>query len=121
MVVRFEKIILIITKPPYGLEDCFSGLYVAVACLNSSLRCNVIFIGDGVYAALAQQNTEKLSVPSVEDLIYALLPDAKLYIHKKSLLERGIPESKIIKGIRLVEDEEVAELLLREGEGVITF
>jgi len=121
VVIGFKSVVLVITKPPYGLEDCFSGLYVAVACLNSNLKCSVIFLGDGVYAALAHQNTEKLSVPSVEDVIYALLPEAKLYVHRNSLLERGIPESKVVKGIELINDAKTAELLLSEGECIITF
>ncbi len=121
MVVGFERVVLVITKPPYGLEDCFSGLYVAVACLNSGLECNVVLLGDGVYAALARQDAEKLSLPSVEDLIYALLPEAKIYAHRKSLLERKIPESRLIKGIRLVDDDELAELLISEGECILVF
>lgn len=112
---------MIITRPPYGSEDCFSGLYVAVACLNSGLECIVIFLGDGVYAALARQDSEMLSLPSVEDIIYALLPEAEVYAHRRSLLERKIPESKLIKGIRLVDDGELAELLLDGGECIVVF
>ncbi len=121
MVVWFDRAVLFITKPPYGLEDCFSGLYVAVAFLNSGIKCSVVFLGDGVYAALARQNSEKLSVPSVEDVVYVLLSEAKLYAHRESLLERGISESNLIKGVKLISDREVAELLASEGECIITF
>jgi sulfur relay (sulfurtransferase) DsrF/TusC family protein len=120
-VAKINTVLLIITKPPYGYEDCFSGLYVAVSCLNSGLKCSILFIADGVYATIANQNPEKISMPSVADLIYTLLPEADLFAHKNSLNEREIPESMMIKGIKIVEESELAEIILKVGEAVITF
>ncbi|MHA1263319.1 MAG: DsrE family protein [Candidatus Freyarchaeota archaeon] len=109
------------TKPPYGSEECFSGLYVAIACLNSGLDCGILFMGDGVYATIANQDPKGLSMPSVSDLIYTLLPESRLYAHEESLRERMLPASSMIKGIRLVGDSEMAELVLECGEYILTF
>lgn len=118
---KINSVLLIITKPPYGFEDCFSGLYVAVSCLNNGLKCSIIFITDGVYATLANQKPEKIFMPSVADLIYTLLPEADLFVHKNSLKERGILESMIIKGIKIVEENEIAEIILKRGEAIVIF
>lgn len=118
---KINNVLLIITKPPYGFEDCFSGLYIAIACLNSRLRCIILFIGDGAYVTISNQNPEKISMPSVADLIYTLLPESELYVHKESLQERKIPESRIIKGIKPVDEDELAKIILKQGEVIITF
>lgn len=60
-------------------------------------------------------------MPSVVDLIYALLPEAELFVHKNSLKEREIRESMIVKGIRIVEESELAEIILERGEAIIIF
>ncbi|MGQ9721866.1 MAG: DsrE family protein [Candidatus Jordarchaeum sp.] len=119
--IKINTVLLIITKAPYGFEDCFSGLYVAIACLNSGLKCIILFIGDGVYATISNQNPEKISMPSVADLIYTLLSESELYVHKKSLQERKIPETRIIKGIKPIEEDELVKIILKQGEAIITF
>ncbi|NMC58297.1 MAG: hypothetical protein GYA51_02720 [Candidatus Methanofastidiosa archaeon] len=39
-------------KPPYGYEDAFGGIYVAIACLDKGVEADVVLMGDGVCAAL---------------------------------------------------------------------
>lgn len=51
-----KSALVIIDRAPYGCENAFSGLYIVIACLNSSLDADVLLMEDGVYAAVADQS-----------------------------------------------------------------
>jgi len=50
-----DSFLIIVDKAPYGYEHTFSGFYVAIACLNKGMDADVLLVGDGIYAAIKNQ------------------------------------------------------------------
>jgi tRNA 2-thiouridine synthesizing protein C len=113
-----DHVLIIIDKAPYGWEDAFSGFYVAIACLNRELDADVLLIGDGVYAALEGQKPEEtIKYPSVEDLTYLIFPEGSLFVHRKSMEDRGIVEDDLVEAAQYVDDEELYEIIKSRTDG----
>jgi sulfur relay (sulfurtransferase) DsrF/TusC family protein len=103
---------VIIDKAPYGWEDAFSGFYVAIACLNRNMDCDVLLINDGVYAALDDQEPQNtLKFPHVGELIYLIFPEGSLFVHQNSMEERGITEEELVEAAQVMADNELVEIL----------
>jgi tRNA 2-thiouridine synthesizing protein C len=103
---------IIIDRAPYGYEDAFSGFYVCIACLNKGVDSDVLLLGDGVYAALAgQKSEERIKFPSVEELTYLIFPEGSLFVHEKSLKERGFTEEDLVEAAELINDRELFEIM----------
>lgn len=112
-----ESSVIIIDRAPYGYEDAFSGFYVCIACLNKELDSDILLTGDGVYAAVkGQQSENELDFPSVEELTYLIFPEGSLFVHEKSLQERGFKEEDLVEAAELINDEELYEILASKSK-----
>src|SRR5450759_1719057 len=69
---------------PYGSEKAFGALNAAAVSLN---RMNVILglYGDGVYLAVVGQNSQKLGLPNLADILYAY-GELRVIVHEPSLV-----------------------------------
>ena len=113
---------IVITKVPYGHESVYGGLYTAIACLERNLPAIVILLGDGVYSAMkGQASNENLGYPCIEDLFYTLAPKVKIYVHEKSMTERGIERDRLIEIVEAIEDQRLLALLREHGEAIIKY
>lgn len=108
-----ESSTIIIDRAPYGYEDSFSGFYVCIACLNKGVDSDVLLLGDGIYAALKGQKSEKgIKFPSVEELTYLIFPEGSLFVHESSLKERGFNEKDLVEAAELINDQELEEIII---------
>ncbi|MGB9837455.1 DsrE family protein [Methanothermobacter sp.] len=105
-----KSALIIIDRAPYGCEDAFSGLYVVIACLNSSLDADVLLIEDGVYAAVADQAPDAIEYPNVEELTYLIFPEGSVFVHERSLKERGLEEEDLVEAAEVIDDHELYEI-----------
>lgn len=107
-----KSALIIIDKAPYGYEDAFSGFYVAIACLNRDLDADVVLINDGVYAAMEDQESEEnIKFPNVGELCYLIFPEGSLFVHEKSMQERGIGEEELVEAAEVINDQELYEII----------
>lgn len=111
--------LIIIDRAPYGSEDAFSGFYVVIACLNSGLDSDVLLMGDGVYAAVADQKSESIGYPNVEELTYLIFPEGSILVHEGSLRERGLVEEDLVEAAEIINDEELHEIISAKGETAV--
>ncbi|MDI6702627.1 MULTISPECIES: DsrE family protein [Methanothermobacter] len=111
--------LIIIDRAPYGCEDAFSGLYVAIACLNNSLDSDVLLIEDGVYAAVTHQMPGGIGYPNVEELTYLIFPEGSIFVHEESLKERGLVEEDLVEAAEIIDDEELYEILMAKDDTAI--
>lgn len=102
--------LIIIDKAPYGSEDAFSGFYVVIACLNSGLDADVLLIEDGVYAAVSNQVSDSIRYPNVEELTYLIFPEGSVFVHEKSLTERGLSDKDLVEAAEVINDRELYEI-----------
>lgn len=110
-----------ITKPPYGLEDAFAGLRLALAMAVNGLKTSVIMTEDGVYNAIGKQKPEAVAMPSnVEATVELFDFDVPVYVVREDLEERGISESALFEGLKMV-DRSALKTMLAEHDVSTTF
>ena len=107
-----ESILVMVTRPPYGLEEAFAGLRLALAMAVNGMKTSVLLAEDGVYNAVASQKAEAVKMPSNMDATKELYDfDVPVYVVKEDLDERGIPESALFEGLKVVPASKIRELV----------
>lgn len=116
-----KSIMVLITRPPYGLEEAFAGLRLALAMAVNGMKTTVLMLEDGVFNAIATQKPEVIKMPSnieaTKDLYDFEVP---VYVVKEDLEARGIPESELFQGLKTIESEKTKDLLA-EHDLITTF
>jgi sulfur relay protein TusB/DsrH len=113
--------LVLITKSPYGLEEAFAGLRLALAMGVNGMKTSVLMTEDGVYNAVGNQKPEVVKMPSNVEATKELYDfDVPVYVVKEDLAARGIPESKLFDGLKPVPATKAKELLA-EHDVVTTF
>jgi len=116
-----QSILFLITRAPYGVEEAFAGLRMALAFSVNGAKTSVVMMDDGVHNAVAAQRADAIKMPSNMDATKELYDfDAKVYVVKEDLASRGIDESRIFEGLQLVSAKELPGLLA-EHDVVTTF
>lgn len=116
-----KSILVLITKSPYGLEEAFAGLRLALAMGVNGMKTSVLMIEDGVYNAVGTQKSETVGMPSNIDATKELYDfEIPVYVVKEDLASRNIPESRLFDGLKPIEAAKARELLT-EHELVTTF
>ncbi|MDD1765335.1 MAG: DsrE family protein [Methanomassiliicoccales archaeon] len=117
-----KSIAVLITKAPYGTEDAFAGLRLALAMVASGSveRTTVIMMGDGALNAVAAQKPETIDMPSNIEAIKDLIEfGSDVYCVSEDLKSRvGVIQT--IDGVKMISWEEFRSTL-REHELVTTF
>jgi tRNA 2-thiouridine synthesizing protein C len=107
-----DSVLIIVDKAPYGYEDTFSGFYVAIACLNRGMKADVLLVGDGIYAAIKDQEPGgSINYPNVGELSYLIFPEGSIFVHKESLLDRGIGEDDLVEAAQIIDDTQLYEII----------
>lgn len=116
-----DSMMVIVAKPPYGLEDAFAGLRLALAMAVNGMKTSVVMTEDGVFNALARQKPEAVAMPSnIEATVELYDFDVPVYVVREDLEERGIPESSLFDGLKVV-DRSALRTMLAENDVVTTF
>lgn len=116
-----SSILVLITKPPYGVEEAFAGLRLALAMGVNGQKTSVLFVEDGVYNAVGTQRADALKMPSNIDATKELYDfDVPVYVAKEDLEDRHIPESRLFDGLKLASPAQVRKLV-DEHDVITTF
>ena len=116
-----NSILVLITKAPYGLEEAFAGLRLGLAMGVNGMKTSVLMIEDGVFNAVSTQKPEAVKMPSNIEATKELYDfDVPVYVVKEDLAARGIPESKLFEGLKVVPAAQARDLL-KEHDVVTTF
>jgi len=116
-----DKIGVIISRPPYGLEDAFAGARLSLSVLANSAGSPVFLMEGGVLNARKAQDSRAIGLPSNVDALEDLLSMAgDVYCVREHLDEWHIAPEELMDGIEVIPLERAAELM--DGcDGVITF
>lgn len=105
----------LLDSAPYGNEKAF-GLLNAAA-VSSKMNVTVGLYGDGVYLALAGQDSRDLHLPNHSDILYAY-PEMRILAHEPSLADRGLMSMGLVERVELMDEENFFEEMLR-SDGII--
>lgn len=113
-----KSVFYLLDTAPYGNEKAFGALNAAAVSLTGM---NVVLglYGDGVYLAAADQESTKLGVPNLSDILYSY-GELKVIVHEPSLTERGLFSETLIETIELVDEKDFLEEM-ESSECVILF
>jgi len=115
------SMLVLITKPPYGLEDAFAGLRLGLAMAVNGMKTSVLMLEDGVFNAVAAQKPEAVRMPSNIEATKELYDfEVPVYVVKEDLAARGISESQLFEGLKVVPASDIRKLVA-EHEVVTTF
>jgi sulfur relay protein TusC/DsrF len=115
------SILVLITRAPYGLEEAFAGLRLALAMGVNGMKTSVVLMEDGVYNAVASQKSEVLRMPSNADATKELYDfDVQVHVVEEDLASRGISESKLFEGLKVIPSSQLKQLM-NEHDLVTTF
>ncbi|MDD3041883.1 MAG: DsrE family protein [Methanosarcinaceae archaeon] len=104
-----KSVFYLLDTAPYGSEKAYGTLNSAAVSLTGP---DVILglYGDGVYLALAGQDSNGLGVPNLSDILYAY-GELRVLAHEPSLLERGLLWETLIETVELTDEEDFLEAM----------
>ena len=117
------KLVVEITHAPYGRENAYAGLFIAMAWVSVGHEVIVALHSDGVYAAKKGQldPMKEISLPSVEKQITDIIGEGGRVIADRTCVEvRGLDEETMVKGVEVLDSDDLVKLVFEEGERVLT-
>lgn len=104
-----KSVFYLLDTAPYGCEKALGALNAAVVSLNE-MSVTLGLYGDGVYLAIAGQDSRKLGVPNLSDILYAY-GELRLLVHEPSLVERGFFGETLIETLELTDEDDFLEAM----------
>lgn len=117
-----RRILLVVKSPPYGSVLASECLRIATAMVAMDVLPQILFIDDGVYCLLKDQNPEQAGLRSFQERLKTLADLIGLHVAEESLHRQNMKKTDLDENYNLktVSMEEVTNLFL-ENETVITF
>lgn len=103
-----RSIFYLLDSAPYGSEKAYGVLNAAAVSIRTDATLGLY--ADGVYLALASQNSFLLDVPNLSDILYAYT-ELRVLAHEPSLAERGLLSRGLVERVELVDEVEFLELI----------
>lgn len=111
--MSISSVCVVIRRSPYGREDAFAGLRMALSGLTHGLRFTVVMCDDGVWNAVRGQRSEAIGMPSNEEVISDILMfEGKIHVDEDSLKGHGLTPEDLVEGVEVVPCDGLAELVL---------
>ena len=113
-----NKVAVLMRKPPYGSVYTAEGFRTIMGVGVFEMDISVVFVDDGVYALVKNQNPEQLDMKPLGDG-FPMLADFgvnKFIVHDESLAERGLTGADLVLPVEVVSGAEIAEILEEAGK-----
>jgi tRNA 2-thiouridine synthesizing protein C len=108
-----EKVVILLRKPPYGSVYTAEALRTMMGIGVFEMDICVVFIDDGVYAIVKNQNPAKLEMkPLVQG--FEMLKEFnvnKFIVHGDSLAERGLNQADLGLDVEIADSARIAGIL----------
>ncbi len=104
-----KSVFYLLDTAPYGSEKAFGALNAAAVSLNN-MDVTLGLYGDGVYLAVTGQDSRKLEVPNLADILYSY-GELRVLVHEPSLFERGLFGETFIETLELTDEEDFLEAM----------
>jgi tRNA 2-thiouridine synthesizing protein C len=111
-----KSIFFLLDAAPYGSEKAYGVLNAAAVSIRMNITLGLY--AEGVYLALAEQNSKKLGLPNLSDLLYSY-PEIKVLAHEPSLVERNLLNQALIELVELVDEEAFLEQMGKADYAIV--
>ncbi len=111
-----EKVIVVFRKGPYGHINSLEGIRITQGLLVLDVESDAIFIDDGVFNLIKDQNPDGIGHHSLMGALEAMHRyDIPIFACESSLKQRGLkPEDLDPKlEVKIITIEELSDLLLQ--------
>jgi tRNA 2-thiouridine synthesizing protein C len=113
-----NTVAVLLRKAPYGSVYTAEALRTLMGIGVFEADINVLFVDDGVYALVKEQNPAQLDMKPLGGAFASLAEFGvnKLYVHDESLAERGLTLGDLLLEVQVVDGPRVAQLLMEAGK-----
>ena len=101
-----RSVFYLLDSAPYGSEKAYGVLNLAAVSLKMDVTLGLY--AEGVFLALAGQESRALGVPNLSDMIYAY-PEIRVLAHEPSLAKRGLMNQGLIERVELMDEDAFLE------------
>jgi len=113
-----DKTLVLLRKAPYGSVYTAEAFRTIVGIAVFEMDLCVLFMDDGVYALLKDQDPSGFDMKPLGEG-FPMLKDfnvTKFVVHEESLKERGLTQADLVLDVELASNEQVADLLAAYGK-----
>jgi tRNA 2-thiouridine synthesizing protein C len=110
---KMNKTIVLLRKAPYGSVYTAEAFRTIMGVAVFEMDICVVFVDDGVYALVKDQNPEKLDMKPLGDG-FPMLKDFnvnRFVVHDQSLSERGLSVDDLVLDVEMANSAQIAEIL----------
>lgn len=118
-----KKLMVISRQAPYGNQRAREALDVALVAATYDQDVSLLFMDDGVFQLLKQQQPDAIAQKNLAANLSALplYGVDKIYVHCESLTQRGIAQGDLILDEIQRVDSQVLKYLLKEQDQLLSF
>ncbi len=113
-----NTVAVLMRRAPYGSVYTAEGFRTLMGIAVFEMDIRVIFMDDGVYALLEDQDPAKLDMKPLGEG-FPMLTEFdvnEFYVHDESLAERGLTADDLLMDVEVVDGARIAEILDAAGK-----
>lgn len=111
-----KKIMNVVRRAPHGSIYTYEGLEMILVMAAFEQDISVVFIDDGIYSLLKNQDTEGIGIKGFANTYRALdgFDVEKLFVDKESMEERGLTEDDFVVDVEVLTSSEIGKLMTEQ-------
>ena len=113
-----NSVAVLMRRAPYGSVYTAEGFRTIVGIAVFELDITVVFVDDGVYGLVRQQDPSKLTMKPLGGGFPTLAEFGvtKFVVHDQSLAERGLAAADLVMDVEIVDGARIARILEAAGK-----
>ena len=113
-----DTVAILMRKAPYGSVYTAEGFRTMMGIAVFEMDLTIVFVDDGVYALLKNQDPSKLDMKPLGDgfPMLAEFDVEKFLVHDESLQERGLTKDDLLMDVEIVTSAQIAGVLESAGK-----
>jgi len=114
---KMEKVVVILRKAPYGSVYTAEAFRTIMGIAVFEMDICVVFVDDGVYSLIKDQNPEKLDMKPLGDG-FPMLKEFnvnRFVVHDESLSERGLTADDLVLEVEMANSSQISEIIKDYG------
>lgn len=113
-----RNLLIISSHAPYGMQHSKDALDIALACSVFNIKVSMLFLDDGIYQLIKNQQSKLIGKKNLESMLSALpvYDIDKIYVSHTDLTTRGLDEKSLFMHVNLLESNEINRLIQQQDQ-----